>query len=155
MVETISLPVISIRVGMRVDLESCPSLKNDPSAEFEYAEVNYVQREAPDRLAVGYEGIDVVGYKLDTILKVRPECYKCWNCGTSVTYSDNLAFDKSDLEHARENEFCGSCQELDDFTAEVYSKLDFEHFIITKPGIISVEHLGKKWLISLLKNNDV
>lgn len=68
--KTIQLPVTQIKADMRVDLESCPYLKDDPSAEFEFAVVDFVQV-MPNYVAIGYTSIDVVNYPLDTILTVR------------------------------------------------------------------------------------
>lgn len=59
-----------LREGDRVDLESCPFLCFHPSAEFELAEITGVKRETLDCVAVDYEGIDQVGYSLDTTLVV-------------------------------------------------------------------------------------
>lgn len=105
--------VTSIRVGMRVDLESCPYLKDEPSAAFEWATVNYAFRETEDCFGIGYDGIDAVGYPIDTRLIIRNGCYECGDCKKWVSYEDNLALDGTDLEHARENELCKACQVLD------------------------------------------
>lgn len=55
--------------GDMVDLESCPHLKNEPLAEFEYGEVVSVVRESPDCVVVSYEGISAAGYAPDTRLR--------------------------------------------------------------------------------------
>lgn len=57
-------------VGMLVDLESCPYLKNTPYAQYMYGQVCEVERETSDCVAVGYEGIDVIGYPVDAKLQV-------------------------------------------------------------------------------------
>ena len=71
--ETIPIKVEHIKEEMRVDLESCPYLSGHPSAPYEYATVDYVKRETPDCVAIGYEGIDVVGYPLGTVLRIRKD----------------------------------------------------------------------------------
>lgn len=58
-------------IGDKVDLESCPHLKDHPTAQFEYAEVVHVERETPDCVVIGYEGIDHIGYKVGTLLAVE------------------------------------------------------------------------------------
>lgn len=72
-----------------VDLESCPYLRAFPSAEFEYATVASIDRETKDCIAVGYEGIDVVGYKIGTTLMVRRSLvlYECGICGSYHRWS--------------------------------------------------------------------
>lgn len=62
--------VETIVVGDRVDLQSCPYLKDHPSAEFEYAQVTYVSDEG-SAIVIGYDGIDHVGYPKGTNLLVR------------------------------------------------------------------------------------
>lgn len=64
------IKVEDIKEGMKVDLESCPYLKNYPSAEFEYASVALVKRETSDCVVIGYEGVDHVGYPTGTVLTV-------------------------------------------------------------------------------------
>lgn len=63
-------PVQRIRVDDLVDLESCPYLNRHPSAKWEYALVGHVEQETPGCVAIGYEGIDVIGYSTDTMLNV-------------------------------------------------------------------------------------
>lgn len=65
--------VEDIGLAAMVDLESCPYLHNHPSAEYEYAVVEYVNRETEDCVIIGYEGIDRVGYPVGTILEVSDE----------------------------------------------------------------------------------
>jgi hypothetical protein len=62
--------VENLKAGDLVDLESCPFLKDEPTAFSEYAEVSFVERETEDCVLVGYEGIDHVGYALGTELLV-------------------------------------------------------------------------------------
>lgn len=69
--ETVSKKVEDLVVGNRVDLVSCPFLKNHPSAASEYGLVAHVEQETPDCVAIGYEGIDHIGYPVGTILQVR------------------------------------------------------------------------------------
>lgn len=69
--ETISKMVEDLVVGNRVDLTSCPYLKGHSSADCEYALVAHVERETPDCVVVGYEGIDHIGYQVGTVLQVR------------------------------------------------------------------------------------
>ena len=58
-------------IGDRVDLQSCPYLKDHPFAEFEYAQVAYFNDEG-SAIVIGYDGIDHVGYPKGTILMSRP-----------------------------------------------------------------------------------
>ena len=69
--EHIEVKVEDLQVGDRVDLESCPFLKNHPTAEFEYAEVTSIRVEQTDCIAVMYEGIDEIGYEPKTVLRIR------------------------------------------------------------------------------------
>lgn len=69
--ETISRKVDELVVGNRVALESCPFLNAHPSAKFGYAVVTHVERETPNCVIIGYEGIDHVGYKAGTVIQVR------------------------------------------------------------------------------------
>lgn len=69
--ETTSKKVEELTVGDRVDLASCPYLKNHPTAEHEYARVSYLERETEHCFVVGYEGIDHIGYPVGTIVQVR------------------------------------------------------------------------------------
>ena len=66
----IKINVAQLQVGHLVDLASCPFLNQHPSADFEYAQVAYVEREATGCMVVGYEGIDHVGYPVSTTLDV-------------------------------------------------------------------------------------
>lgn len=59
-----------LREGDRVDLASCPFLCTHPSANYELAEVTGVKRETLGTVAVDYEGIDQVGYSIETMLVV-------------------------------------------------------------------------------------
>lgn len=69
--ETVSKKVEDLVVGNRVDLVSCPFLKKHPSAASEYGLVVHVERETPDCVVIGYEGIDHIGYPVGTVLQVR------------------------------------------------------------------------------------
>lgn len=62
--------VESLKPGDLVDLESCPYMRDYPTAEFEYAQVVSVERESANCVAVLYEGIDLVGYPVGTCLEV-------------------------------------------------------------------------------------
>lgn len=66
--ETEQVTVSELREGDLVDLESCPYLKDHPTAPFEFATVSSVENETPDCIAIGYEGIDTVGYKPSQLL---------------------------------------------------------------------------------------
>lgn len=57
-------------LGDLVDLASCPYLKKHPTAEFQFAEVAHVKRETDTCVVIGYEGIDHIGYPVDTELQV-------------------------------------------------------------------------------------
>lgn len=67
--------VSDINEGDLVDLESCPYLSQSEEhqavVEFEYGVVDYVCRETADCIAIGYQGIDVIGYLLGTVLQVK------------------------------------------------------------------------------------
>lgn len=69
--QIVSKKVEDLVAGNRVDLQSCPFLKDHPSAETEFAVVTDVARETPDCVTVAYEGIDCVGYQVGTLLLVR------------------------------------------------------------------------------------
>lgn len=69
--ETVSKKVEELVVGNLVDLESCPFLKEHPSAKSEFAVVVHTERETDDCVVIGYEGIDQVGYPVGTTLRVR------------------------------------------------------------------------------------
>ena len=73
--EVMELAVETLRAGDRVDLKSCPFLRKHPTACFEYAVVESVERETPDCVAVTYEDLDMIGYSVGTRLKVSPETY--------------------------------------------------------------------------------
>ena len=62
--------VLRLAIGDRVDLESCPYLGHHPMAQFEYGVVAHLERETPECLVVGYEGIDLIGYPVDGVLRV-------------------------------------------------------------------------------------
>lgn len=100
--ETISKKVEDLAVGNRIDLASCPYLKSHSSADCEYALVAHVERETPDCVVVGYEGIDHIGYQVGTVLQVRtpqdvpdpevnvhplgkPEEWEVWNISQNLT----------------------------------------------------------------------
>ena len=65
-----SVRVQELKEGDRVDLSTCPYLNEHPSAEWEYATVAMVEQETPTTTVIGYEGIDHVGYPLDTRLTI-------------------------------------------------------------------------------------
>lgn len=57
--------------GALVDLTTCPYLKSHAMAPYEYGQVTDVDRETPECVAVSYEGIDTVGYPVDTVLQAQ------------------------------------------------------------------------------------
>jgi len=63
--------VEDLKIGDRVDLTTCPYLKDDPSAEFEWAVVAGVKKETSTCIMVMYEDIDWVCYPIGTILRIR------------------------------------------------------------------------------------
>lgn len=69
--ETVDKKVEDLVAGDRVDLQSCPHLHTHPSAPHEFAEVVSVERETDNCVAVEYEALDVVGYAIGQVLKVR------------------------------------------------------------------------------------
>ena len=66
-----------LKEGDLVDLESCPYVTKEkhPIIEFELATVVHVERESFECVAIGYEGIDVIGYSPDQLLKVKRREY--------------------------------------------------------------------------------
>ena len=71
MEQTKMVKVEDLVEGDRVDLETCPFLKELPTAQMEWAIVTNVTQETPMCVAVDYEGIDRVGYLKGTTLRVR------------------------------------------------------------------------------------
>lgn len=75
MIDTVIVRAADLREDDRVDLESCPYLKEHGSAEWEYATVSAVKVETPTCVCVYYEGIDAVGYHPDQLLRVRKDTH--------------------------------------------------------------------------------
>lgn len=71
--EVAELAVENLQVGDKVDLNSCPFLKERASADFEYAVVESVERETPECVAVSYQDHGVVGYPIGCKLKLSSE----------------------------------------------------------------------------------
>lgn len=69
--QVIDIKVAYLKEGDYVDLESCPYLHLHPSAKIELAEVVMVRKGSEDCIVVGYDGINSIGYELNTILKVK------------------------------------------------------------------------------------
>jgi hypothetical protein len=134
----VELSVKDIRPGMRVDLLSCPHLNDYSSAEFEFGAVEYCQQETDYCLALGYTGIDVIGYVLNQKLAVRELCYNCFNCDKEVNITDNLAMDGTGFEHARENELCLDCTILDDVTHDIANGNNNYQAVVYQTGKIEV-----------------
>ncbi len=63
----------NLKEGDRVDLKSCPYLKNHPSAEYELAIVEEVERETDGCVAIYYSDINAVGYDPEVELLVVVE----------------------------------------------------------------------------------
>jgi len=62
-----------IKVGDYVDLEFDPYADPDSENiqfETEYAVVEYIERETPDCVAIGFEGFDVVGFPPNHVLSI-------------------------------------------------------------------------------------
>lgn len=150
--KSVVIPVTSIRQGMRVDLESCPYLKNEPSAYYEWAVVRYALRESVNCFAIRYDGIDIVGYDPSITLAIRNGCYECCGCREWVSYKDNLLLDGTNLEHARENELCKDCQQLDDVSHDIANKFNG---IVNKVGKVTITINNSDWLVTINpeKNN--
>lgn len=70
MTEVVNKKVEELVLGNRVDLQSCPYLKNHASAASEYGRVAHAERETEHCIVIGYEGIDHIGYPVGTLLKV-------------------------------------------------------------------------------------
>lgn len=68
--QTVATSVLRIREGDLVDLESCPYLNRHPSAAFQFATVDHVERETDECVVIWFEGIDAVGYPTGTVLHV-------------------------------------------------------------------------------------
>lgn len=71
MQQLISKKVEEIKVGNRVDLESCPFLNKHAAAKSEFGLVAHVERETDNCIVIDYDGIDQVGYPVGTVLQVR------------------------------------------------------------------------------------
>lgn len=65
-------PVEALKPGDRVDLESCPYLKNCASAPYQYAEVLEAVEETPACTRVTYAGGECCGYLHGTKLLMIP-----------------------------------------------------------------------------------
>lgn len=59
-----------LKPGDLVDLQSCPHLKDHPTAAFLWAEVDAVEPETAGCVAISYVDIDTIGYPPDTLLRV-------------------------------------------------------------------------------------
>lgn len=68
--KTIKKRVTDLQLDDLVDLSSCPFLKKHPSAQFEYGQVVHIERETDACIVIGYEGIDHIGYPVETELLV-------------------------------------------------------------------------------------
>lgn len=66
--------VEDLREDDRVDLESCPYLKEHPSAPFHYAIVTKVVQQTSTCVAVTYKGIDQVDYPKGMMLRRIRDC---------------------------------------------------------------------------------
>lgn len=62
-----------LAINDRVDLASCPYLRNSPIAAKIYGVVTHKDHETQETVVIGYEGIDHIGYPKDTVLTVVPE----------------------------------------------------------------------------------
>lgn len=71
--ELTELGVESLRAGDKVDLTSCPFLKESASPDLEFAVVESVERETAGCVVVSYEDYQVVGYPVGCKLKVCSE----------------------------------------------------------------------------------
>ena len=71
--ELTELGVENLRAGDKVDLNSCPFLKESASVDFEFAVVESVERETAGCVVVSYDDHAVVGYPVGCKLKVSSE----------------------------------------------------------------------------------
>lgn len=97
--EVAELAVENLQVGDKVDLNSCPFLKERASADFEYAVVESVERETPACVAVSYQDHGVVGYPIGCKLKVSSETLadrKLQQVGPMLDY---FIADKAEIPH--------------------------------------------------------
>lgn len=74
--ETPELTAETLQVDDRVNLESCPFLKEHAAAGHEYAVVASVERETGECVAVEYGDFGVVGYPPKLKLQVSPETFE-------------------------------------------------------------------------------
>jgi hypothetical protein len=66
--------VADLRVGDRVDLESCPHLGHkDGWWQYEYATVGHIERETSDCICIWWDGADNVGYSPNQMLMVAQD----------------------------------------------------------------------------------
>lgn len=65
------IKVKDLKVGDQVDLESCPFLKNQPNAEFTYAEVVEIVEESPTCIVVDYDSGGTAGYDPEQVLSIK------------------------------------------------------------------------------------
>lgn len=59
--------------GDLVDLEDDPFAPDHPSIPYELAMVATVEQETPECVAVGFEGIDVIGFPTNHLMEVQPQ----------------------------------------------------------------------------------
>lgn len=64
--------VSDLAINDMVDLTSCPYLRNHAMAGMVYGVVAHKEVEVPNTVVIGYEGIDHIGYPVDTVLHVKP-----------------------------------------------------------------------------------
>lgn len=64
--------VSDLAINDMVDLTSCPYLRNHAMAGMVYGVVAHKEIEDPNTVVIGYEGIDHIGYPVDTVLHVKP-----------------------------------------------------------------------------------
>lgn len=63
--------VSDLKEGDKVDLDSCPYLKGHVSAEFEYAEIESIEKETDNCILISYDGIGSIGYSPDQVLEIQ------------------------------------------------------------------------------------
>lgn len=69
--------VATLHPGDLVDLVSCPYLRGHPTAAVQYATVVHVEHETAQCVAIGYEGIDTIGYPVGThLLALREAAFQ-------------------------------------------------------------------------------
>lgn len=123
--EGAQLVVECLQTGDKVDLRSCPFLKEHASAEFEYAVVESVERETTECVAVSYVDHGVVGYPVGFTLTVSAETIGSRNLQRKRPAPSGGHCEDCKWSARSGYGKCDGCLALDE-AAEVHSQLVFE-----------------------------